>query len=482
MDKTRVLVSSTCYDLNQIRKDLEDFIESMGYQPVLSDSPGVSIPPGLNNIEACKWLVRNSDIFVLIIGGRYGTTDEKTGKSITNIEYDTAFETKMPIYTFVDEEVWNKRDTYKKLMEMVEVGDFDIEKVKTALGGKIEDPRVFEFIDNVSKAKRDQWINHFTEAKEIIEKLKVLWSLLFKQLLDTGRKRGGVSPSQDLLPELVLQFLFDKDEPSNTIHVKPVPPFNKDEIIRNLEKIKPSDEDLKLIEDRSANIEMILHERSYSELGLSEEPGDISEFLKKPSEFSKAVESLIAKINSDFNKVKMFINLFIRSKKPNFNVINVGTLPATEIRIFLSASEKVIFLNYKDLIEKEIVIPTLPKIVSDIINLAKNYNKIATLPPFSGSSRMRKSGLTPNKIGTIFSDERVSPVLDFYKQYTIGLSNNEIRIDIKKLAHGFQGPIINNEIFLCPLLENGEEAFLEYTCHADSLPNPSRGKLQVITN
>jgi hypothetical protein len=70
-----VFVSSTCYDLRQVRADMKQFIESFGFKPVLSEYPSFPIDPDVGTIENCLIAVENyANIFVLIIGGRYGST------------------------------------------------------------------------------------------------------------------------------------------------------------------------------------------------------------------------------------------------------------------------------------------------------------------------------------------------------------------------------------------------------------------------
>ena len=73
MSKTVVFISSTCYDLSQVRKDLEDGIREMGHEPMLSETKEFPVVPSLTSAENCINAVRNyADIFVLIIGNRYG--------------------------------------------------------------------------------------------------------------------------------------------------------------------------------------------------------------------------------------------------------------------------------------------------------------------------------------------------------------------------------------------------------------------------
>ncbi len=122
----KVFVSSTCYDLKEIRDNLHEFIDSLGYIPVFSDKNDVFYHPDLHTHEACIKEIENCQLFVLIIGGRFGGTyvyDDK--KSIVNAEYDAAKKLNIPIFTFVLKEVLSNQFTYSsnlknKLAEKIE--------------------------------------------------------------------------------------------------------------------------------------------------------------------------------------------------------------------------------------------------------------------------------------------------------------------------------------------------------------------------
>jgi hypothetical protein len=86
MRKPAVFVSSTCYDLKQVRADLHMYLDNAGFEPVLSEYSTFPVDPGAATVANCRKVVENrADIFVLIIGCRYGSTDED-GKSVTNLE------------------------------------------------------------------------------------------------------------------------------------------------------------------------------------------------------------------------------------------------------------------------------------------------------------------------------------------------------------------------------------------------------------
>jgi len=73
MSKPRVFISSTYYDLKHIRAALENFIESLGFEAILSEKGDIAYSPDKPLDESCYREVSNSDIFILIIGGRYGS-------------------------------------------------------------------------------------------------------------------------------------------------------------------------------------------------------------------------------------------------------------------------------------------------------------------------------------------------------------------------------------------------------------------------
>ena len=90
MRRPSIFISSTCYDLKQLRADLHSYVEQAGFEPVLSEYPTFPVDPDETAIENCRKMVESrADIFVLVVGGRYGSLTEQ-GKSVTNLEYLSA--------------------------------------------------------------------------------------------------------------------------------------------------------------------------------------------------------------------------------------------------------------------------------------------------------------------------------------------------------------------------------------------------------
>lgn len=174
MAKVNIFISSTCYDLSQIRNDIKQCILDLGHNPILSELKDFPIDTKLSNAENCINAVnKEADIFVLIIGDHYGSVLE-TGKSITNVEFLAAVKKGIPIYTFA-----LKRMT--ALLPMWEKNpDADYSDI-------VDDKKVFEFLSDVRK-NRGLWNFEFEKAQDITEILKAQLSNLFHDCLDIKRK------------------------------------------------------------------------------------------------------------------------------------------------------------------------------------------------------------------------------------------------------------------------------------------------------
>lgn len=114
-----VFVSSTCYDLQQIRRDIKDFIgETYGFNAMLSEFDSFPVNPCVGTFENCLDNVDNyADVFILIVGNRYGCVTD-TGKSITNLEYLHAKQKGIPILVFVNSQLHNNLPLWRANKEM----------------------------------------------------------------------------------------------------------------------------------------------------------------------------------------------------------------------------------------------------------------------------------------------------------------------------------------------------------------------------
>ena len=108
-----LFISSTCYDLSQIRRDLKSIYDSVGIRVLISDEVDFPVLPGEDRFETCFKNIIESDIFILIIGKRSGFITDN-GKSVTNNELMVAVEKNIPIYCFIDKSIIPLFDVYKE--------------------------------------------------------------------------------------------------------------------------------------------------------------------------------------------------------------------------------------------------------------------------------------------------------------------------------------------------------------------------------
>jgi hypothetical protein len=173
MSQLKIFVSSTCYDLSQIRTELRDFILELGYQPVLSEYFSFPIDPSDDTIENCIRNVGAADVFVLLLGSRYGFITN-SGKSITEHEYIFAREKGIPIYVFINKQLISNLPLWKSNKS------FDFTDI-------VESTKVFEFVEEV-REKNMNWCFEFEKAQDIIQTLKVQFTYMFKKSLDLRLK------------------------------------------------------------------------------------------------------------------------------------------------------------------------------------------------------------------------------------------------------------------------------------------------------
>lgn len=196
-----VFVSSTCYDLKQVREDLKDFFEeNYGFQTMLSEFDSFPIDPCKGTFENCVENVdKAADIFVLIIGNRYGYVME-SGKSITNLEYLHAKAKGIPIYVFVDKQLYDNMKIWRSNKEAI-------------FTGVVDNPKIFEFVSGIYDESK-QWIYTYDSVRDIKMALKQQLGLLFCDGL-TLQKAVGNSYNR----------IINKDIPSNAVRVFVEKPF-----------------------------------------------------------------------------------------------------------------------------------------------------------------------------------------------------------------------------------------------------------------
>ena len=154
---------------------MKNEIEKMGHNAILSESFMFPIDPSKNTIDNCIDIVRNeADVFILIIKDYYGYIVPRTGRSITHMEFQTALDKGIPIYTFTHSETLQK---------------------KVLLEGQLKDDSEFKkvcgFIDEV-RTVRSLWNFEYRSGNDIISTIKIQLSNLLKHSLFARNKVDAI--------------------------------------------------------------------------------------------------------------------------------------------------------------------------------------------------------------------------------------------------------------------------------------------------
>ena len=193
MAKPRVFVSSTYYDLKHVRSSLDLFIESLGFEPVLSEKGDIAFTPDSPLDESCYREAAGADIFVLIVGGRYGT--EISGKqktpnrtfferyeSITKKEYESAVARDIPLYVLVEANVYSEYQTY--------LHNKDSKNITYA---HVDSVNVFRLIEEILSKPRNNPTHTFERFSDIETWLREQWAGFFRELLQRQSQQQQLS-------------------------------------------------------------------------------------------------------------------------------------------------------------------------------------------------------------------------------------------------------------------------------------------------
>ncbi len=97
----KIFVSSTYEDMIPFRKAVSDAISSLEQSPIGMEH---FVSSSEKSLDVCLSDVRRCNLYVLLVGMRYGSVDEETGKSFTELEYEEALRNNIPVLPFVIDE------------------------------------------------------------------------------------------------------------------------------------------------------------------------------------------------------------------------------------------------------------------------------------------------------------------------------------------------------------------------------------------
>lgn len=187
MAKPRIFISSTFYDLRQVRADLELFLDQIGYEAVRNEEG--DIPYGKEEAleEYCYNEIKSVDILVSIVGGRYGSESRRQPLSISQMELRTALKESKQVYIFIDKNVLSEYETYL------------LNKDSSNLKFKyVDNVKIYEFIEEIKGLGANNNIKGFETSVEITKYLKEQFAGLFQRFLEDQARVKEISLIKNL--------------------------------------------------------------------------------------------------------------------------------------------------------------------------------------------------------------------------------------------------------------------------------------------
>lgn len=212
MASPRIFISSTCYDLYDLRNNLRNFIKSFEYEPVMSEFGDIFYDYNLHVQDACLKEIGNCQMFILIIGNNYGSTyykqksSEKNPPSVTLTEFKKALSCDIAKHIFVNKMVKYDYDNYSKFLNQKyfeyfnnnTVEEKDVNEIKQNIRGKFDSEyffphesykHIFKFFDVISELNMNNAILTFETTIDIQEQLKKQWAgFMYEGLINQNKK------------------------------------------------------------------------------------------------------------------------------------------------------------------------------------------------------------------------------------------------------------------------------------------------------
>jgi hypothetical protein len=184
-ERIDVFISSTCYDLADLRAVLAHHLRDDGMEVRVSEDPDSAfyVEPTDNSIGSCLLNVEASRLIICIIDRRYGgvlKTGAYAGKSATHAEVLHARNLNKPIFFFVREASWNEfqflRDNPASESRWVEKDSPEQRR------------RWVDFISEVSRLpKHENWSNWCDPFKTAVD----LRSIVLRRLIQRFPQYAG---------------------------------------------------------------------------------------------------------------------------------------------------------------------------------------------------------------------------------------------------------------------------------------------------
>lgn len=207
--KLQVFISSTYADLKEERQAAVQAILKAGHIPAGME---LFTAGDKSQMETIKRWIDESDIYMLILGGRYGSIEPTTSLSYTELEYDYAVEKEMPLFAVVitenalDNKVKSNGLEHIERQQPAALADFK-SKALSNISSFFDDTKdiklaVHETIgDFIGRYEFSGWVkgDQIADSAPLLEEIKRLTiqrNDLEKQLVELKKVSNGVAQAE----------------------------------------------------------------------------------------------------------------------------------------------------------------------------------------------------------------------------------------------------------------------------------------------
>ena len=191
-----VFLSSTIYDLKDLRNAVQTALIEKGYSVLASEAGSIPIDSTKHSYEICLEAARKCDCLIAIIDGRFGGVMPDKETSITLAEIEAALEKRRHVLAFVRQGVWDAMEVCKTYMK----AGFPFVANKL-----VEDARVFDVIDAIRRRTTGNWLFQFNLPADLIRTVLFQLESLEATKLDEligwrgdGKAKGDVVQLKDM--------------------------------------------------------------------------------------------------------------------------------------------------------------------------------------------------------------------------------------------------------------------------------------------
>ena len=262
----RLFVSSTCYDLQEIRFQLRHFIQEFGYEPVMSEFDDIFYNYELHVQDSCLEEISKCQLFILVVGNNYGSIyhkdreDNQIPDSVTLREFRRALESEIYKHIFINKFVDYDYKNYTRALEKILLKHFREKNIKD---DKIEETKlqikkefdsnypfpydsyryVFYFLDIIYELKEGNACNTFESFGDIKESLRRQWAgFMYESLFKKDKKlESAIKPLDEKINHIdsnIKKLLEAKTSTSDTKISFDITKLTRDVNLENLEAVQ----------------------------------------------------------------------------------------------------------------------------------------------------------------------------------------------------------------------------------------------------